>query len=86
MDSTVLSNIDHTIRVPDSYIDPLPPLAQLEGSIIGIANGKPVPFPVPSGTAADDVFNQLASGEDGKGDALISVKQPFISSFIRHTA
>ncbi len=82
VDSTVLSNIDHTIRVPDSYIDPLPPLAQLEGSIIGIANGKPVPFPVPSGTAAD-VFNQLASGEDGKGDALISVKQPFISSFIR---
>ncbi|EGE63840.1 hypothetical protein [Escherichia coli] len=76
VDSTVLSNIDHTIRVPDSYIDPLPPLAQLEGSIIGIANGKPVPFPVPSGTAAD-VFNQLASSADGKGDALITVKQPY---------
>ncbi|EOP2825574.1 TPA: phage tail protein [Escherichia coli] len=76
VDSTVLSNINHTIRVPDAYIDPLPPLAQLEGSIIGIQNGKPVPFPVPSGTAAD-VFNQLASSADGKGDALITVKQPY---------
>ncbi|HFV2441424.1 TPA: phage tail protein [Escherichia coli] len=76
VDSTALSNINHTIRVPDAYIDPLPPLAQLEGSIIGIQNGKPVPFPVPSGTAAD-VFNQLASSADGKGDALITVKQPY---------
>ncbi|MEP9157358.1 glycosyl hydrolase family 28-related protein [Enterobacter hormaechei] len=82
VDSTALSNINHTIRVPDAYIAPLPPLAQLEGSIIGIQNGKPVPFPVPSGTAAD-VFNQLASSADGKGDALITVKQPFPGTVAR---
>ncbi|EPV8385799.1 phage tail fiber protein, partial [Enterobacter cloacae] len=38
------------LRVPDAYIEPLPPLSQLEGSIIGIVNGKPVGVPAPSGT------------------------------------
>ncbi|MCN8020030.1 phage tail protein, partial [Escherichia coli] len=82
VDSTILSNVNHTIRVPNSYIAPLPPLEQLEGSIIGIQNGKPVPFPVPSGTAAD-VFNQLASSADGKGDSLVAVKQPYLGSLPR---
>ena len=73
VDTVVQSNIQKTIRVPDNYVEPLPPLAQLEGSVIGIVNGKPVGVPSPSGTAAD-VLLQLASTADGKGDALIGVK------------
>ncbi|MBS0870571.1 hypothetical protein JK156_21600 [Enterobacter ludwigii] len=61
------------LRVPDAYIEPLPPLSQLEGSIIGIVNGKPVGVPAPSGTATD-VLLQLGSADDGKGDSLLGVK------------
>lgn len=61
------------LRVPDAYIEPLPPLSQLEGSIIGIVNGKPVGVPAPSGTATD-VLLQLGSAADGKGDSLLGVK------------
>ncbi|HEI8775490.1 phage tail fiber domain-containing protein [Enterobacter cloacae] len=61
------------LRVPDAYIEPLPPLSQLEGSIIGIVNGKPVGVHAPSGTATD-VLLQLGSADDGKGDSLLGVK------------
>lgn len=75
VDSVAKTNIDRTLRVPDNFVEPLPPLSQLEGSVIGIVNGRPVGVPVPSGSAAD-VLLQLASGEEGKGDSLIGVRQP----------
>ncbi|EOC1317136.1 tail fiber domain-containing protein [Cronobacter turicensis] len=78
-DQQINQNIDRTLRVPDPYIAPLPPIAQLEGEIIGIVNGKPVGVPVPSGTAAD-VLMMLMSDEPGKGDELLCVKQPFDGS------
>ncbi|MBK2669219.1 glycosyl hydrolase family 28-related protein [Citrobacter portucalensis] len=82
VDSVATSNLDRTLRVPDSYIDPLPNISQLEGSIIGIVNGKPVGVPVPSGSAAD-VLLQLASDDDGKGDSLVTVKQPITGASIQ---
>lgn len=82
VDTVAATNINHTLRVPDTFIDPLPPIAQLEGNVIGIVNGQPVGVPVPSGSAAD-VFLQLASGDDGKGDALVAVKQPYIGALVR---
>lgn len=82
VDTVAATNIRHTLRVPDTFIDPLPPIAQLEGNVIGIVNGQPVGVPVPSGSAAD-VFLQLASGDDGKGDALVAVKQPGVGTVSR---
>lgn len=58
-----------TLRVSSGFIDPLPPVAQLEGKVIGFAGGCPVAVPVPSGSAAD-VFLQLADPD--KGVNLIS--------------
>ncbi|MEH3936676.1 glycosyl hydrolase family 28-related protein [Escherichia coli] len=79
VDSVAKTNIDRTLRVPDNFVEPLPPLSQLEGSVIGIVNGRPVGVPVPSGSAAD-VLLQLASGEEGRGDSLIGVRQPVAGS------
>ncbi|WP_157917239.1 glycosyl hydrolase family 28-related protein [Escherichia coli] len=79
VDGVAKTNIDRTLRVPDNFVEPLPPLSQLEGSVIGIVNGRPVGVPVPSGSAAD-VLLQLASGEEGRGDSLIGVRQPVAGS------
>lgn len=82
VDSVATSSLDRTLRVPNSYIDPLPNIGQLEGSVIGIVNGKPVGVPVPSGSAAD-VLLQLASDDDGKGDDLVTVKQNITGAAIQ---
>ncbi|MDU4235289.1 hypothetical protein HV201_07150 [Citrobacter freundii] len=83
VDNVAKTNIDRTLRVPDNFVEPLPLLSQLEGSVIGIVNGRPVGVPVPSGSAAD-VLLQLASGEEGKGDSLIGVKQPYTGGVLRN--
>lgn len=76
VDNIVNVNINRTLRVPDNFIEPLPPVHLLEETVIGIVNGKPIGVPVPSGSAAD-VLLQLSSAGEGKGDALIGVRQPF---------
>ncbi|HCS3931092.1 TPA: hypothetical protein OQX83_000770 [Escherichia coli] len=76
VDNIVNVNINRTLRVPDNFIEPLPPVHLLEETVIGIVNGKPIGIPVPSGSAAD-VLLQLSSAGEGKGDALIGVRQPF---------
>lgn len=58
-DNLSAQNLNKALRVPDSYIDPLPPVAQLEGKILAVVNGKPVGISPPSGSAAD-VLIQLA--------------------------
>ncbi|HBT9229752.1 TPA: hypothetical protein MCM87_005969, partial [Klebsiella pneumoniae] len=45
-------------------------------------SGDPITVLPESGTAAD-VMIELASDEDGKGDALLAVKQPFPGSVLR---
>ena len=76
VDNIVNVNINRTLRVPDNFIEPLPAVHLLEETVIGIVNGKPIGVPVPSGSAAD-VLLQLSSAGEGKGDALIGVRQPF---------
>lgn len=60
IDSVALNRV---LRVPDSYVDPLPPLGQLEGKIIGVVNGRPTGLP-PSSGSATDVMVQLLK-QDG---------------------
>lgn len=76
VDSLAGANLNRTLRVPDSFIPALPELAQLEGKIIGIVNGRPVGL-LPGDGTATDVLIDLASTEAGKGDSLIGVKQPY---------
>ncbi|WP_027712418.1 phage tail fiber protein [Dickeya chrysanthemi] len=66
-------NAGRAIRVPDSHVAMLPPLAVLEGCVLGFVNGAPVGVPAPSGSAAD-VFTKLASTGDGLGDNLMGVR------------
>lgn len=42
-------SIVRALRVPDSFIPEMPPLAQMEGKLVAIAGGRPVgvlPLPV----------------------------------------
>lgn len=48
-----------SLRVPDSFILPMPPLSQLEGMLIAIASGRPVGVLPGTGTASD-VMIELA--------------------------
>ncbi|WP_270495492.1 phage tail protein [Citrobacter gillenii] len=48
-----------SLRVPDSFILPMPPLSQLEGMLIAIAGGRPVGVLPGTGTASD-VMIELA--------------------------
>ncbi|HCU0700186.1 TPA: hypothetical protein OUF49_004863 [Enterobacter asburiae] len=60
IDSVALNRV---LRVPDSYVDPLPPLGQLEGKVIGFVNGRPTGLP-PSTGSATDIMVQLLK-QDG---------------------
>ena len=50
--------LSHVLRVPDSYVAPLPPLAQLEGKLIGVVNGIPVGL-LPASGSATEVMAEL---------------------------
>lgn len=52
-------NSGRALRVPDTEIAELPPLAQLEGKLIGVTSGKPVGV-LPESGSASDVMLQLA--------------------------
>lgn len=76
-------NLSKTLRVPDGAISQLPGVAARKNKIVGMNNdGQPVMLLPESGSAAD-VMLEFASSEDGKGDALVAVKQPFAGSATR---
>ncbi|WP_407214183.1 phage tail fiber domain-containing protein [Enterobacter kobei] len=56
-------SIVRALRVPDSFIPEMPPLAQMEGKLVAIAGGRPVGVLPPSGSASE-VLTMLAS-KDG---------------------
>ncbi len=76
-------NLSKTLRVPDGAISQLPGVAARKNKIVGMnSDGQPVMLLPESGSAAD-VMLEFASSEDGKGDALVAVKQPFAGSATR---
>lgn len=77
-------NLGRTLRVPENYVEPIPSATLRANKILGFNNdGQPVPLLPESGSAAD-VLLELASSEEGKGDSLIAVKQPYAGSVTRN--
>ncbi|KFC08499.1 tail fiber [Trabulsiella guamensis ATCC 49490] len=71
------------LRVSESYVSVLPPADQRANRMLAFnSEGNPITVLPPSGSASD-VLIDLASGSDGKGDALIAVKQPIIGAVMR---
>lgn len=65
-----------TLRVPESYVGVVPAVDARANRLLAFSSsGDPIAVLPESGSAAD-VMIQLASAEDGKGDALIGMKQP----------
>lgn len=80
VDSVALSRV---LRVPESYVATVPPVSARANHLLAFnAEGNPIAVLPESGSAAD-VLIDLASTEDGKGDALIAVKAPFIGAIAR---
>lgn len=76
VDSTANTNLSRTLRTPEP-ITSLPGIEQRKNKIVGMdSEGNPIMLLPESGSAAD-VLLELASVENGKGDALIGVMQPF---------
>ncbi|WP_312296730.1 tail fiber domain-containing protein [Atlantibacter hermannii] len=71
-----------TLRTPDSVFS-LPSISDRANKVVAFDSvGSPVVITPPSGSATD-VLLQLTSDEDGKGDALVKVKQPFTGAISR---
>ncbi|MGU4253282.1 hypothetical protein ACVURW_10845 [Escherichia coli] len=66
VDSLAVSNLNKTLRVPDAFIEPLPTIADLEGKVIGIVNGRPVGLVPGDGTATDVLIDLAMQGSDKK--------------------
>ncbi|MEG2664571.1 MAG: phage tail protein [Hafnia sp.] len=82
VDSLANINLSRTLRTPDP-IPELPGIDLRKNKIVGMDNeGNPIMLVPESGSAAD-VLLELASTEDGKGDALLAVKAPFIGARAR---
>lgn len=82
VDTLASSNFNRTLRVPES-IPSLPDAATRANKIVAFDSaGNPFPVLPPSGSAAD-VLLDLASGDDGQGDALVGVKQPYTGAVLR---
>lgn len=80
VDSVALSRV---LRVPESYVATVPPVSARANHLLAFnAEGNPIAVLPESGSAAD-VLIDLASTEDGKGDALIALKQPFTGALSR---
>lgn len=80
VDSVALSRV---LRVPESYVATVPPVVARANHLLAFnTEGNPIAVLPESGSAAD-VLIDLASTEDGKGDALIAVKAPFIGAIAR---
>lgn len=73
-------NLNKTLRVPENFVASLPPAVARANHLLAFNNeGNPISVLPESGSAAD-VLIDLASTEDGKGDALIGVKSPLPGS------
>lgn len=71
-----------TLRTPEA-IPSLPSVEQRKNKIVGMDNdGNPVML-IPESGSASDVLLELASSADGKGDALVAVKQPVTGAVAR---
>ncbi|HHY2959572.1 TPA: hypothetical protein ACV5BL_000552 [Enterobacter hormaechei subsp. steigerwaltii] len=82
VDTLANTNLSRTLRVPEP-INQLPGVAERRNMMPAFDNdGNAIVVVPPSGSAAD-VLIQLASTADGKGDALIGVKQPFPGTVAR---
>lgn len=75
-------SLGKTLRVPEP-IPALPSAAARANKMPAFDSaGNPIVVLPPSGSASE-VLLELASAEDGKGDALIAVKQPYTGSVAR---
>ncbi|HHP0436408.1 TPA: phage tail protein, partial [Klebsiella pneumoniae] len=73
VDQVGVRNLNRTLRVPENYVAPLAPAEQRANRLQAYnAEGNPI-FVRPESGSAADVLVDLASTEDGKGDALIGV-------------
>ncbi|MBW9430748.1 hypothetical protein FHC77_08320 [Atlantibacter hermannii] len=83
VDTVSNNNINRTLRVPESFIQEVPATSLRVNRILAFNNtGDPIAVLPESGSAAD-VLIDLASAENGKGDALVAVKQPYSGSVAR---
>lgn len=72
-----------TLRVPEAYVGELPPVNARKNHLLAFNNdGEPISV-LPSSGSASEVLIDLASSADGKGDALIAVKQPYAGAVAR---
>lgn len=82
-DSLTEADFIRSLRVPEKSVNEIPGVALRKNMILGFdENGDPKVL-IPGGGSAADVLLQLASTEDGKGDALIGVRQPFDGAVAR---
>lgn len=82
VDTLASNNLSRTLRTPEP-IPELPGVELRKNKIVGMdSEGDPIMLVPESGSAAD-VLLELASTEDGKGDALIAVKAPFAGAIAR---
>ncbi|MFA8061913.1 hypothetical protein ACEOBA_21630, partial [Escherichia coli] len=79
VDTIVFSNLSRTLRVPEP-INQLPPAAVRRNMMPAFDNDGNAIVVIPPSGSASDVLIQLASSSDGKGDALVAVKQPYANS------
>lgn len=82
VDTIVSSNLSRTLHVPEP-INQLPPAAVRRNMMPAFDNDGNAIVVIPPSGSASDVFIQLASSSDGKGDALVAVKQPYSNSVTR---
>lgn len=76
-DSLTEADFIRSLRVPEKSVNVIPGVALRKNMILGFdESGNPKVLLPPNGSASD-VLLQLASTEDGKGDSLIGVRQPF---------
>ena len=70
------TNLNKTLRVPEAFVASLPSAIARRNMVLAFnSEGNPITV-IPGSGDATDVMVQLASTEDGKGDAFIGVKQP----------
>ncbi|QXB75898.1 hypothetical protein I6L62_13975 [Enterobacter asburiae] len=74
------TNLNRTIRVPEMFVPEVQPVEVRRNRLFAWdSEGRPTSVLPESGSAAD-VLLQLASTENGKGDALVTVKQPYLGA------
>ncbi|MER2656753.1 phage tail fiber domain-containing protein [Escherichia coli] len=77
------TNLNRTVRVPEVFVPEVQPVSVRRNRLFAWdSEGRPVSVLPESGSAAD-VLLDLASGDDGQGDALVGVKQPYTGSVLR---